>query len=240
MNSNITIVILNWKRPNNIKYKILPEILKCSEVDQIIISHGRKDTYFEALNNSKEIINRKDYLKNHIFGLSLRYLAALESRNRHVLFVDDDIVPLGNTICNLKKVYLKNYPCICGKYGRNIKSNLEYNWKSLDGRYLRCPIVLTSLLLVPIEIVRLFWKSIDPIAPFIYKESKPLWNGEDIVLCLLSLKYLNKNGYIINSEQETPVIYLNTEQDKKVAISHQTGHHIYRSNLIKKFFSLYF
>lgn len=239
MENNITVVILNWLRPNNIYHKILPELVKCKDVTEIIISHGREDTYFKSPKCNVRIIDRKDFIKNKTFGLSLRFIASLSATNRHILFLDDDIIPLKNTISNLKKYYLKNYPCLVGKFGRKIGSNLQYDYRELEGEYLRCPIILTSLLLIPKELITIFWKSIDPIVPFIKDHSKPLWNGEDIVMCLLSWKYLGKLGYIINNKRETPIRYLNTEEDKSVAISQQNGHHLYRTMLVRKFFEIY-
>ena len=45
----ISVIILNWKRPDNIIKDILPEIINYKLVNEVIISHGNKETYFEIV-----------------------------------------------------------------------------------------------------------------------------------------------------------------------------------------------
>ena len=44
----ISVVILNWKRPDNIINDILPKIVNYKLVSEVIISHGNSKTYFET------------------------------------------------------------------------------------------------------------------------------------------------------------------------------------------------
>ena len=81
----ISLIILNWKRPTNIKDKILPYIENNYLIDEIIISHGREDTIFEYQSPVKNIIHRDDSELNNTFGLSLRFLAALTSKNKFII-----------------------------------------------------------------------------------------------------------------------------------------------------------
>jgi len=46
----ISVVILNFNRPDYIKNNIIPELNKINLIDEIIISHGKEKTYFESKN----------------------------------------------------------------------------------------------------------------------------------------------------------------------------------------------
>ena len=47
MNKKISMVVMNWLRPHVLTDVILPVVTKYKLIDEIIISHGREDTYFE-------------------------------------------------------------------------------------------------------------------------------------------------------------------------------------------------
>lgn len=49
----LSIVILNFSRPEYIKNNIIPALDKIDLIDEIIISHGKEKTYFES--NSKKL-----------------------------------------------------------------------------------------------------------------------------------------------------------------------------------------
>ena len=227
----ITVIILNWLRPNNIKDYIIPEITKCPIVKQIIISHGREDTYFEQKNiNNVKIHNRKDFSENKVFGLSLRFIAALDSIYENILYVDDDILPHPATIINIFNKYQQNYPCIVGRYGRKILKSYEYSSKPRLSK--RCPILLTSLVLVPKKLCYTFLDKMETLYEFVLKSSNPLWNGEDIFLSFLSIYTYQKLPYLVSNPKYFPVNKL--DNNLEVAISRKPGHIYYRSLLIKE------
>lgn len=246
----ITVVILNWLRPINLVKKIIPILIKCNLINEIIISHGRKDTYFDIKSNDKvNIINRKDFLNNKKFGLSLRFISAIEAKNENILFIDDDQVPSIKTIENIFYLYLKNYPGIVGKYGRNLGFNIRNlnKHKSIDTlSYLpyniddgRCHILLTSFLFVPKSLCFDFLKEKVKLEKFVIKNSKPLWNGEDIFLSLLSILKFNKLPFVANNENLFPIKQLLTTYDLNVAISNKKSHFNYRTKLVREIFSIY-
>ena len=49
----ISLIILNWKRPNNIEKHILPYLEDNRIIDEIIISHGRKESIFHYKSKKK-------------------------------------------------------------------------------------------------------------------------------------------------------------------------------------------
>ena len=56
MENKISVVILNWLRPDNLRYHILPTLIKCPIIDEIIISHGRKDTFMKFYSRKINLI----------------------------------------------------------------------------------------------------------------------------------------------------------------------------------------
>ena len=230
--TKISVIILNWLRPNNIRNYILPVLVQCPFVDEIIISHGRKDTYFDYSIENKHIIHRQDHELNHLFGLSLRFLAARDARNNLILFIDDDLVPSHVTLLRMMKQSTNNYPCLISKYGRNITTKLPYDNQNIQNN--RLPICLTSLFMIPKLLIDIFWEKNFHILPFVMKHSKPLWNGEDIFISLLGVFHFNKLGYICHDDHLFPVVNLTTPEDIRVAISSGEEHYEYRNELVKE------
>ena len=72
-NKKISVVIMNWLRPDILQNYILKDMVNYDLVDEIILSHGREDTYFEF--DHPKIVNRKDWGDvNNYYGLSRRFL----------------------------------------------------------------------------------------------------------------------------------------------------------------------
>ena len=65
MDNLISVVILNWLRPNNIKNKIVPELTNNNIIGEIIISHGKESTYFNCFSNNIKIMEN---VLNNIIG----------------------------------------------------------------------------------------------------------------------------------------------------------------------------
>ena len=73
---------------------------------------------------------------------------------------------------------------------------------------------------------------------WVRRNSTPYWNGEDIVLSLLSISLYQKWPVIIGCDRQCPVEKLRSQQDVAVAISQRPGHVKYRTQLIRKCLSL--
>lgn len=192
----ISLIILNWKRSNNIKNKILPYIENNKLIDEIIISHGREDTFFEYSSKNKNVIHRQDFILNSTFGLSLRFLSALTSKNKIIMFLDDDEIINNEEIEKCYQLLINNKNIgIIGKYGRKLsKKNNEYlyNFHNNNGY---SDIILTKFMLLRKILIYDFFKS-SLLVEHLQQKAKPLWNGEDIFISLLSQKrYGNKSLY---------------------------------------------
>ena len=227
----VTIIILNWKRPDNIKKHILPKLVNCPLVGEIIISHGRTDTKFNCYSNHTNIIHKDDTKLNKKLGLSLRFYNAKYANYPIIVTIDDDIIVHEATLINMFNVFIKNAPCVVGRFGRVINSDLSYN--HLDNNYNRTPIALTSLLMIPKKLCLNFLDNQLPILNYVKNNSKPFWNGEDIFISLLSIVYFKKLPYIVNSEKYFPVKLLRSQKDLEVAISQDFNHIKYRSHLLR-------
>ena len=55
MIDKVSLVIMNWLRPDVLK-SMLEQLVEYETIDEVIISHGREDTYFEF--NHPKIINK--------------------------------------------------------------------------------------------------------------------------------------------------------------------------------------
>ena len=155
-------------------------------------------------------------------------------------------------------LYLKNYPGIVGKYGRNLGINInKYDRNNKNENYLntlstnaisyqsknvndgRCHILLTSFLFVPKSLCLSFLTEKVKIDNFVKRYSKPLWNGEDIFLSLLSIIKYHKLPFVANNNYLFPIQQLVTNRDQQVVISSKIGHLSYRSKLVREIFSVY-
>lgn len=235
MSPLITVVVLNWQRPDNLQYTILPMLDTCPVVGEIIISHGKPETQFKwTSRRGIPVVHRDDGKLNDKYGLSLRFLASSQATYDDILLVDDDTVPHPSTIINMINTFQRDAPCIVGKYGRFLTNNGGYCSDDIPKQITRAPIVLTSLVLFPKYLVVGFFQESSPIVPWIKTHSDPFWNGEDIFLSLLSVSVFNKWPRVVGNDQFFPVRRLRTTQDTQVAISRRPGHHNYRSRFVRK------
>ena len=99
----ITVIILNYNRPHNLD-KLIPEIVNYSDISEIIISHGKKDT--EKIINHPKIINETK-LRN-IYYAATRYEVAKLANNEIILYLNDDFLPSESLIKKLLENYYKH------------------------------------------------------------------------------------------------------------------------------------
>ena len=93
---NISVVICNYDRPENVQH-IINKLKYVNEINQIIITHGKPDTF----KNFENCINIKNYKINNLYGSAQRYFTIDYIKNDIVLFIDDDHLPSYNLIYNL-------------------------------------------------------------------------------------------------------------------------------------------
>lgn len=183
-----SVIILNYSRPEYLKKNILPYLSRYKNIDQIIISHGKKSSYFDSSKISSKILDLEDWDKNKEYGLTLRFLAAEYSSNPNIIIMDDDILPTEETVNNLITNINKDEN-IYGLYGRMLDKNFKYNTSLYFGQ---CHIVLTRCLITTKEMCKYFIDNYKLYEYQMVKESKPFWNGEDILFNLLSIKKTDK------------------------------------------------
>lgn len=228
-NEKITIIIMNFKRPDNIKNFILPYYDKISVIDQVILVHCLEDTAFEY--SSPKVKHVYEYDTNVEYGVFTRYIAAKKyAATKCILFTDDDVVIPIKTIATIYYKWNTNPNRVIGAEGRKLykKENKDvYEYKSTP-HYGEVDFVLTSCCMTSIDHVS-YVCSQEHIMRDYANTTSIKWNGEDIYLGLLSTLKHNINCLALNS----PVVLL---QDTSHAISGVSTHFIERSVLINLFF----
>lgn len=221
---------MNFNRNKYLKNNILPKLVKYKNIDEILISHGKKDTYFEYPNG--KVKNFKDWDLNKNFGLTLRFVTAARAKNNSTLIMDDDIIPSESSITFLLNKLNKERDTIHGVYGRilNVKNdNLFYDTSLIFGK---CHVVLTRLLMADRSLSIYFLNNYSKFEDETIKNSKPYWNGEDILFSLLSIKKNNKLPKTYDLKHENRNIL---NEVFNLGISSGKRHIGYRSEISKKF-----
>ena len=250
----IDAILLNWNRDVYIK-KIINQLLKHKNINNVIISHGKKDTFFSAdcFNENKSRVICLDHSEeNKLYGLSLRFRCKEFISTDAFLILDDDLIFTDKHIEDLVKYYYLNPYCITSYYGRTLMKinnqiiyhpllnpyikNIFYRLYSnfylyLFNRYygINKNIALTKMMIAPIKSLDVFLQNSHYIEDFIHKNSKPLWNGEDI---FFSLAYTNFTGNICKIYK--PYIPIFETIESVNGISGQSGHRKYRYDICKE------
>jgi hypothetical protein len=221
----LSVVVLNFNRPNFIKYNILPTLEKYKEIDEIIISNGKESTAIQVP-NAKCLDHTGEV--NDIYGLTLRFFSALEAKNDNILIIDDDIIPSEETVKELVNFLLSEPNRLHGIYGRNFK-NGSYSYENVFGEV---PMVLTRCLVCKKEMCQYFMDNFRKYENELVKNSKPYWNGEDILFSLLSIKKYGKLPMAYDMGHYNRIAnYINVGE----AISMGNEHESYRKEASKYF-----
>lgn len=223
MIDKVSLVVMNWLRPDVLK-NILNELVEYEIIDEIIISHGRKDTFFEH-GNSK-IVDKKHWGDvNEKYGLSRRFLTASEAKNEVILMIDDDEYPTENYVKKLLQKYNENPRRMYGRFGRNIK-NGNYNYHQ---RYGSVCILITKCILFNKELCNEFFKHESSVMEII-KKGKPFWNGEDVFMSAIACKfYMSENYCVKGSGWINPID--GRENKRRRSVSSWKNHRWFRTEL---------
>ena len=225
MKMSISAVILNFNRPDYIKNNIIPSLEKIETINEIIVSHGKKETIFDHP-SIKSLDHTGTYNKE--WGLSLRFLSGKEAKNDTIIIMDDDIIPAEKTVNFLNQNIEKDSKRIHGIYGRSFNSG-DYEVTNVFGEV---PIVLTRLLICKKEMCQYYVDNFRKYESELVKNSKPYWNGEDILFSLLSIqKYKNLPKAFNLSHENRIWNYINL----KDSISLDSSHLNYRKDVSKYF-----
>ena len=220
----ISTVVLNWKRPQCLLEKVLPRLCTHRGIDEVILCHCNADTRFLYTHLHTDVVNL-DYSGriNDTYGLSSRFLAALDAKNDSILFVDDDVLPTDDAVTRLYQEHLQNPMVAVGKWGRNPGSKFEYNYVDTEGP---SAIVLTKFMMISKVLAEKFFEHSELVKE-LQTNAKPLWNGEDIFLSLVAIKTSGKFN-IAYPELRVPQL-----QEGKAGIGSWRGHRKFRSKFVR-------
>lgn len=225
--SKITVVILNYKRPDNIIKYIIPNLLNNNLIKNIIISHALPETFFKDYSNYPQIIHLKHFEENKKFGVFCRFLATGLANTNCIAFHDDDFLICNNSIVKCFNSWQNNKKSIHGFRGRNIKKD-EYI-KS-DASQENVPIVLTQFALTAKSCINFVLNNYLKLDSFV-RDCNPIWNGEDIFLSLTA---------ILNSKKLNKIYHFDYHNlPQYYAIHENPNHYEHRTYVVKKILNIY-
>lgn len=230
--NKISVVILNYSRPAYIKKDIIPALQKIDLIDELVISHGKEKVFFEIDSTSDlKITNLKhwgDYNKE--YGLTLRFLSALQAKNKKIIIMDDDIIPYSTTVDFLNEKIEEDENNIYGLYGRMLDKEENY---SVTNYFGNVHIVLTRCLITTKNMCQYFIDNYKKYENNLVKNSKPFWNGEDILFSFMSIERNSKLPKAYDLKHTNRVLnYINFKE----SISMGNNSHLeYRKELCKEF-----
>ena len=224
----VSAVLLNWQRQNIIHGNVLPALERCSLIDEIIISHGREDSFVEFSSTDVTIQNRKDWKEiNPRYGLARRFIASAEARNDFILILDDDIIAVDESVTALYEKCVADPEILHGLFGRNVTPTYGYSDKEVTGQVT---FVLTGFQLASKDMSKLFLQNISRVEKIVQRHSEPLWNGEDIFMAALALEHSGR----LNQAYQLPLAMIPEFcQQESIALNLQEKHLKWRSKFSK-------
>lgn len=221
--TKISVIILNYIRPHNLKYSI-PLLINYNFIDEIIILNGNLEKSFYFDHPKVRIYEDID---NNIYGGARRFLKISEINNDFVLFLDDDILPseqLINTSVNILNYYndqnfLLGLPDNC----RYISSDgYSFRWTKNS----RPNFTTTQYLLTKKTIIEDFLKHEEGFEKYKEWYKKYKGNCEDISLNIFCNKYYDLPKYSLGNYKLL---------DESNGYSSNENHYVLRSSFCKRF-----
>jgi hypothetical protein len=187
----VTVVLLNFKRSDNIR-KIVDNMINYNSVAEIIVVSNNPNSTFTYPNKKVIVLDMMAYEDD--LGVAVRFKACLLAMNRHILIADDDLMVTEAGLSNLLTARYEHPWSIVGFWGR------DYNHSNPDYAYIDTgpghhDIALTKALLLDTCACRAFWEA-SHLMQDIAHEAAVTWNGEDIFMSLVSHKVLGDSPFI--------------------------------------------
>jgi hypothetical protein len=135
---SVSVVILNWKRLENLK-RIVDVQTKYRCVSEIIVFNNNPETPVTHDNSKVKIVN-----SSLNFGVFARWSAGTLATSNTILFQDDDLLLPEITVLRMAQDAARDPKRIYGIVGRNIVKG-QYTPRDVDGV---CDIVLTRALVI--------------------------------------------------------------------------------------------
>jgi len=228
---NITIVVMNFKRPNNLLQHILPYYDNIPIVDQIVVVHCLEYTTFDYISNKVQHVYEHDTDKE--YGVFTRYIAAKKyAKNACILFTDDDVIIPTKTMSMVYQKWKENINRVVGVEGRKVYKNTtsdEYEYKT-TAFYGDVDFVLTSCCMTSLDNVEYVCSQEHTMHDYA-STTKVKWNGEDIFLGLEVQKKTDLPCYALNSNL---INLVNTDH----AISKLNNHIQERTSFLRTWYSV--
>lgn len=234
---SVSVVVLNYNRPGYLWSTIIPTMMTYKDVDQVVISNGKEETdlSLEKITSKGDVKHLQHWDKmNKEYGLTLRFLSALEADNEYVLIMDDDILPTEETVATLLQKIKEEPDIIHGLYGRKFEKG-KYTVENFFGEV---PIVLTRCLITTKEKCRYFIDNFRMYENDLIKNSKPYWNGEDVLFSLMSLQKEKKMNRAYNLSHTNRILNYLTPSEMTKSISFTSTHLDHRSEICKKWLEM--
>lgn len=210
----ITLVMLNWARPHNVRRFVNPYQMMCNHFAAIIIWDAAKDPYILANNfipGGPGVVPVRYIRSSYDFGLPSRFAAASLARTTDVMFVDDDIELEWSTIEALRKKYDEQKHGAVGIFGRKPVIGRDSVSYSTETHHGEVDIVLTRAVITSRAIATVATGFAVDMALEIGGE--PFGNGEDIVLSYEAMMITGAKNFACK------LPYTNVDYDDKHAIS---------------------
>jgi len=182
-----TAIIMNHDRPQLIQNhsSLIPTLLQHPAITEVLLLHSNPDTAFEY----EGVTNVNATKANQDMGLAIRFLYARDAINDWILVVDDDMECSSNAIDEALQAVHAGYH-IVGKYGRVYSywtAPLRHGYHTYNVRG-QVEVILTKFMVLSKVVCAEFVKHMS-LMNDIVETARPLWNGEDIFVNLVSNHY---------------------------------------------------
>jgi hypothetical protein len=225
-----TVIILNYKRPENIQHSILPPLLLDNQVDLVIIAHGNPETVFDLdrpLNDGEQVLKGKvlhvgNYEENTTYRCFRRWRLIRKLYLEKIIKTDtihsqdDDILFPSQSLHDIMQAHNdKKGLLICGTYGRNIVQK-AYSFTQVAGP---CELVIGRSMFGSVEML---CKAVDKAETLCIPTH--ILHEDDICMSLLTSMNDAKKHYALNSKI--------TELPSPFALWKRANHAEYRNNTV--------
>ena len=194
----ITAVILNYDRPKNVEQQV--EVLgNHPRISEIIIGHGKADTYKKFKHTSAKVHNIKDYANNKKYYCLRRHLLALKASNGIILMLDDDYIPSVDYIDAMYRQYHIDPDNFCGYYSRLCtKDGYKVSYPEKGQSVSKTAnIILPGVSMIGKHVIRRVWNEILKSSYLNEVAVKNKGNGEDLLFNYYFRKLYNKKPILV-------------------------------------------
>lgn len=225
MSEKLTVVILNWARPENVR-RFAHYYATHDLIERVLI--GDNNAWSKKLNvvhgtpveiqDKITVVGMSDDL-----GLPSRFALGTLARTNAVLIVDDDIDVADNTIRLLHREFLRNTAGAVGLFGRKPAPDGTY---SIGTHHGPVEVLLTRAVITTPQICgEAAWRSVRMAREL---GGIPFGNGEDIVMSAVAQRCSGHPNLAFN------LPYRNVGYDDANAISvRYPQHEAHRSNVVR-------